>query len=101
MKKLSNNRSLTQAGVGHIALVLVVLVFGVIGFIGYKLYAHPLHKDTSSTVTPVTTGTTSAAPQVKTASDLNKADTVLDQNDPTTTSASDSTYLDAQTSALN
>ena len=98
MKKLNNPN---QAGVGHIALVLVVLVFGAIGFIGYKLYAHPLKPTSGSTaVTQTPAANTAVAPQIKTATDLDKATNVLDQNDPTSTSASDSAYLDAQTAAI-
>ena len=101
MNKLSHNQRLNQAGFAHVALVLVVLVFIAIGFIGYKLYANPAHPVTSTTTS---TGTpklnTAVAPQVKTNTDLDKASSVLDANDPTTTSASDASYLDAQTQVL-
>lgn len=97
-------RNRLQSGVGHIALVLVVLVFGAIGAIGYTLYAHPGNSDGSNGSASGSSRNSSldvpAAPAINTASDLDKADAVLNQVDPGTSGQSDSRQLDSQLNAL-
>ena len=98
-----------QSGFSHIALVLVVLVFGAIGAIGYTLYANPKVPDanqgqgsvkrTDPRTTEATLGVP-AAPQIKTASDLDRAMTVLNEVDPGSQSQADSTQLNGQLSAF-
>ena len=93
----------SQAGFGHVVTVaLIVLVFAAIGYIGFKLYAHPLDNKGKSDAVRTTTTTLEnpAAPEIKTASDLDKASTVLDQVDPGTASKNDEASLDTQLSGL-
>ena len=97
---MSTSRHSRQAGLGHIITVaVIVLVFSAVGYIGFKLYAHPLN-DNSGKSTAVRETTTTlnnpAAPEIKTASDLDKASAVLDQVDPGSASQSDETVLNSQ-----
>lgn len=98
-------RSSSQSGFGHIALVLVVLVFGAIGAIGYTLYANPSTENRGKNGTPVvktdprTTEATlnvPAAPEIKTASDLDQAITTLERVDPGSESQKDQQQIDNQ-----
>ena len=99
-------RNRLQHGVGHIALVLVVLVFGAIGAIGYTLYAHPGNgkgNAPTSTTGPRTNETTlnvPAAPTIKTAADLDKAESVLNEVDPGANAKNDEAQLEAQLGSL-
>lgn len=91
----------SQTGLGHVvALALVVLVFAIIGFIGYTLYAKPMNNkgsDTSNTVRDTTTTLNNpAAPEIKTASDLDKASAVLEEVDPGSENQKDESTLDSQ-----
>jgi hypothetical protein len=96
-----------QSGFGHIALVLVVLVFGAIGAIGYTLYANPSNSGTGKTDNPSTakrvnetTLNVPAAPQIKTASDLDRAIEVLNKVDPGSDGKSDDVAVDKELSNL-
>ncbi len=97
--------STRQSGFGHVVtMIIVVLVFSAIGLIGYKLYANPLNSKGSEQsigkrADPRTTTAelnVPAAPEIKSASDLDKAQSVLDQVDPGSSSQSDSSQLDSQ-----
>ena len=99
----------SQSGFGHIALVLVVLVFGAIGAIGYTLYANPKADNRGKNAAPVvktdprTTEATlnvPAAPQIKTASDLDKAIATLEKVDPGSESQRDQQQIDSQLQGL-
>lgn len=94
-----------QAGVGHVALVLVVLVFGAIGAIGYTLYANPNPNKGKSAVPPAqsatprtntTTLNVPSAPEIKTASDLDKAIATLEKVDPGAESQREQQQIDSQ-----
>jgi hypothetical protein len=92
----------TQSGFAHVAILVLVLVFAVIGVIGYRLYANQSAAETSQTFTaPTTAKVPTAAPQIKSASDLDTASNVLDAGDTTAISNNDSAALDSQMSALN
>ena len=95
-----------QSGIGHIAMVLVVLVFGAIGAIGYTLYANPATPaDTASNAGGAkrvneTVLNVPAAPQVKTASDLDRAIGVLNKVDPGSDGKNDDDAVTQQLSNL-
>lgn len=98
-----------QAGFGHVAMVLVVLVFGAIGAIGYTLYANPARNEQAQQqgavkrTDPRSTEATlnvPAAPQIKSASDLDRAMTVLNEVDPGSASEADNKQLDRQLEAF-
>lgn len=92
-----------QAGIGHVlALGLVVLVFASVGYIGFKLYAKPQADSTSTTTVTqqAAKSDTPVAPQVKTASDLDKASATLDEVDTSSANQKDDATLDAQLNAF-
>lgn len=98
-----------QGGFGHVVtMAVVVLVFASIGYIGYKLYANPLNgkgatQSSQNRANPRTTTTelnVPAAPEIKTASDLDKAEATLNQVDPGSASQSDASQLDTQLNAF-
>ena len=113
----------SESGFSIIESLLVVVALGLIGFAGNYVYqtnravdslsSSPKANqtttqtaDTKTTITPATTATVATAttatvapivtPEVKTSSDLNTAQTTLDQNDPTTGSSNDVAELDAE-----
>jgi hypothetical protein len=100
------NKQSRQAGLGHvIALALVVLVFGGIGYIGYRLYAHPasnrsnspgISTQSSPSANDAAPSEVPDAPEIKSASDLEAAQSVLDGVDPGSANQRDSSQLDAQ-----
>lgn len=61
----------SQAGVGHIAAVLVIVVVAVIGFAGYTVYKAGQDKQ-------VATDTAQTNTAIKTKADLNNAGKLLD-----------------------
>jgi len=87
-----------QSGFSVIALALVVLVIGVLGFAGYTVYNRQNNEPSSSNTNPVSqppaVSDAQTPPEVNSTSDLDKALTVLDQTD--TSSSSDSAQLDSQ-----
>lgn len=108
-------KSHTESGFSIIESLLVVVALGLIGFAGNYVYqtnkaVDTLNSsskanqtitptaDTKTTITPATTATVApiVTPEVKTSSDLNTAQTTLDQNDPTTGSSNDVAELDAE-----
>lgn len=97
-----NRIATREAGFTHIAAVLVVLVFGAIGAIGYTLYANPATPDkgNSEVVRVDDEVTIPAAPEIKSAADLDTALDALDQVDPDKASKSDSASLERQANNL-
>jgi hypothetical protein len=93
-----------QSGIGHVLVVaLVVVVFAAVGYIGYTLYVKPAKNNTTSTTTTTATDEAStelAAPDITTASDLDKATSTLDQVDPSGSNQSDASALDTQLNAF-
>ncbi len=91
-----------EAGFTHVAAVLVVLVFGAIGAIGYALYANPATSDKakSEVVRVDDQVTIPAAPEIKSADDIDTALDALDKVDPDKISNSDSASLERQTNGL-
>jgi hypothetical protein len=91
-----------QSGIGHVLVVaLVVVVFAAVGYIGYTLYVKPAKNNTTSTTTATDEASTElAAPDITTASDLDKATSTLDQVDPSGSNQSDASALDTQLNAF-
>ena len=81
-----------QSGFTIIELVLVVVALALVGFGGWKVY------DTHHNAIPAQSPTASvpSAPAVSSATDLNSAQTALDQNDPSNSNTTDLSQLDSQ-----
>lgn len=90
-----------QAGFSVIELLIVVVVVAVLSFVGYSVYSrqHNQVADTATNQSPTASDVT-AAPTIKSTSDLDKALNTLNQNDPSSSSASDSSQLDSQTNTF-
>jgi Tfp pilus assembly major pilin PilA len=88
-----------QKGFAAIELVLIVVVVAVIAVIGTKLYSNRTKQVSSSTANPATSQASEIntgvvpAPNIVNASDLDKAQQVLNQNDPSTANNDDSASL--------
>jgi len=100
---------INQNGSAFIGVILVVLVFGAVIFAGYKVYSSRSDADNSLTNTASTSHSSStkgkvssvpAAPQVSSASDLDKATQSLDATDPAASNSTDTTQLDSQTNGF-
>lgn len=94
--KLRNN----QSGFSVFELAVFVALAAAIGLIGYGVYSrHQTKIDNNSNPpvsSPITPATVSAAPNISSTNDLTNAQKVLDENDPGTANASDSSQLDSQ-----
>jgi len=87
-----------QKGFSIVEIVLVVVVLGIIGFLGYTFYnnsqtsKNPVAESSQApTATDVAT-----APGISSTADLDKAQAVLDQTNPG--SSTDSSQLDSELS---
>jgi len=87
-----------QSGLAVAELLLIAAVLAIIGVIGYTVYSTKNSTNmsnsnaVSSSEVPVVSKIT--APAVNSASDLDKALKVLDQNDPDSTSSADLSELE-------
>lgn len=97
-----------QKGFAIIEPIVILIVIAVVVLAGWTIYhrghkSAPAKSSTSSTAgsagtqSPTATDV-SSAPAVNSTSDLDKAEQVLDQNDPGTANSSDSTQLSSQAS---
>lgn len=99
MRKLSSKAGFSVVEV--VVVVAVVAILVALGFAGYNAYHNQQAKTTGSTgstsdnQSPVARNV-SAAPVVNSTASLDNALSVLDQNDPGTTNATDSSQLDNQ-----
>jgi len=100
----------SESGFSVIELLLIVVALGLIGFAGgYVLHTNKAvdslnsktgtQDNTKTAIEPITVPL--VAPLVKNTSDLNNAETSLDQNDPSTSNTNDSAELDAEVENLN
>lgn len=96
-----------QQGFALLELVAVVVIIGLVALVGVKVYgAHKdkaLSNETTATTTASQTQVSSdqaTVPQIKSATDLDKASQMLDQNDPDSSNASDSAQLDKDISSF-
>ena len=101
-----------QSGFSAPELLLVLLIAAIIGVVGYYVYDVKKSTDESNAnsiaaqQTPAASKESTeaknvtAAPAINSAADLDKAQTVLDQNDPETGNSADSDQLDSQTANL-
>lgn len=95
-----------QHGFAAVELVLVVVILAVIVVAGWWVYQQRADKTAAAPTTTSATSTTqspvahnvSTAPPVNSTSDLDKALTTLNQNDPSTTNSADSSTLSSQAS---
>jgi len=87
-----------QVGFSIIEVVVAVAVVALIAFLGYRFYIH----QQAATSGEANTAQVSvpAAPEITTASDLDKAGAVLDQIDVEGSNSSDSARLDSELSAF-
>lgn len=69
-------RKLSQKGIAHIGLLLLILVIAVIVFVGYRL-AQNNKKSEPSVSTGTVAQDTTQVPLINTKADLNRAETVL------------------------
>jgi prepilin-type N-terminal cleavage/methylation domain-containing protein len=88
-----------QSGFSAIELVIVVGVVAVLGLVGYMVYSRTMGQPTVATES-ATASDVSAAPTISSASDLDTALNVLNQNDPSAANNSDSSQLSTQMSAF-
>lgn len=93
-----------QSGFAAIEVVLVVVIVAAIVAIGLWVYnKNKSDTDTTSSTAPTShvqsplAHNVSTAPQINSTSDLEKALTVLNQNNPATANSSDQSQLDSQT----
>jgi predicted negative regulator of RcsB-dependent stress response len=91
-----------QTGFAGLELLLVVVVIVVVGLVGYKVYNRTGSKASqsgSSSVSDSQKASTSlgTVPEVNSKSDLDKAESALDQNDTTGANSSDDSQLSHQT----
>jgi len=93
-----SRQTINQRGFSAFELILLVAVLGIIAVVGLRfMNAHSKTQAAATKAASVSASTTTAtAPAVNSSSDLTKAATTLDQNDPTTANTSDSGALDAQ-----
>lgn len=89
-----------QKGFSIVEILLVVAVVGIIGFLGYTFYNN-YQTETNKTSTAdssqsATASDVATAPAVNSASDLDKAQAVLDQTNPG--SSTDASQLDSEVS---
>ncbi len=79
------SRTTSQRGFSIVETLIVLVVVAALGFVGYKVYARQ-HSATTTASNSQSAGSATAdvatAPDVKTASDLDKAATTLDNTDP-------------------
>lgn len=100
--KISKN----QFGFSAVEVVLVLAIVGVLGYVGYFVYSknNETKNDTATTQSTESVNTSSSAtdvaeaPDIKSTSDLDKAQATLDATDPS--SNADSTQLNSQLSGL-
>lgn len=95
-----------QSGFTVVELVAVVVIIAAIVAVGWWVYSQRNGNDkvadtrpTSSTQSPVANNV-SKAPQINSTSDLDKALQTLNQNDPATANAADSSQLSSQASTF-
>jgi prepilin-type N-terminal cleavage/methylation domain-containing protein len=85
-----------QKGFSIIEVVIVIVILGVIGFLGYTFYNNSHPKTTATTSQSATATDVAAAPSITSTSDLDKAQSVLDQTNPD--NSPDSSQLDSELS---
>jgi cytoskeletal protein RodZ len=90
-----------QSGFSVFELVVIVAIVAAVGLMGYGVYSRNQTKNSNNSNPTVSQQTTpaniSSAPDINSTSDLTKAQNLLDQSDPGTANASDSSQLDSQT----
>ncbi len=96
-----------QSGFSIIELTIVLVVVVVLGFVGRSVYDRQQAKTASDSGTSQSTNGQSpkasdvaSAPNVSSASDLDKAAAVLDKTDPGGSNNSDANQLDSQLSSF-
>lgn len=89
-----------QSGFSAVELVIVLAVVAVLGLVGYSVNNRLRNKPGSTQNSAAKASDVSAAPEVKSASDLDKASQVLDQNNPGSTNSSDASKLDGELGAF-
>lgn len=89
-------KNINDKGFSPIAVVIVLVVVAIVGFVGYKVYTNSKNNQVSVSGT---TGNSSVsvppAPTITTAADLDKATATLNQVDPSSSNASDTTQLNS------
>lgn len=96
-----------QTGFSAVELVIVFVVLAVLGFVGYTVYSRQQDKKTTTNNTsqqtndePAIANDVPSAPEVNSASDLDKAASTLDQTDLNTSNDADVSKLDGELSAF-
>ena len=85
-----------QSGFSAVEIVVVIVIIGIIGFLGYTFYSNQMNKaaDTNQQEAGQSDAANDvkSAPQINSVADLDAAEAVLDQTDPST----DTSQLDAE-----
>jgi Tfp pilus assembly protein PilE len=81
-----------RSGFSAVEIVLIVAIIAIIGFLGYTFYTSYQNKKATETATT----TTQDAPTITTASDLDKASTVMDQTELESSNTDDLSELDKE-----
>ncbi len=88
-----------QSGFSIVEILIVVVVVALIGFIGYRFYTSQADTMTgTSTSQSATADDVPEAPDVTSTSDLDKASTMIDETD--TSSSNDTAELDSELEAF-
>lgn len=91
------NNLTRQKGFSIVEIVLAVVILGIIGFLGYTFYSNSQTKSTASnTSQSATANDVATAPNISSTADLDKAQALLDQTNPGSTT--DASQLDSQLS---
>ena len=89
-----------RLGFSVIEVVIVAVVVGIVGLLGYAFYTNQAKKaanDTAQTSSQSATASdVKSAPVINHVSDLNTAETVLDQTDPSGTNNTDVNQLNSE-----
>lgn len=92
-------------GAGALETLLIIVIIGLIGFVGYKVYStknntDKIDQNTTSVAQKIAPTTTPIVPSINSTDDLDKATSVLNQNDKSTDEDTDVSQLDAQLSTF-
>lgn len=88
-----------QSGFSVVEIGIVLAVVAIIGFLGYVFYNNQMNKtDSDDSAQSVTTSEVESAPVINDVADLDEAEAVLDQTDPSDSNTTDTSKLDAELS---